>query len=166
MPSLTISITSLASLGAVAKAMAEAACTVSPGALLLSGGLGAGKTTFASLFVAALPGGAAAETSSPSFTLCNIYPTRPEVHHFDLYRLESAQPLDLLAESFDAHGVLTVVEWPERMHTADAPTHGVYCFFSVSDKNERVLGLTPLGRQGKTFLDRVTELLPSVIEFI
>ncbi|WP_051257822.1 tRNA (adenosine(37)-N6)-threonylcarbamoyltransferase complex ATPase subunit type 1 TsaE [Desulfovibrio cuneatus] len=163
MPSLTFSITSLESLAAVAKAMAQAACEVSPGALLLSGGLGAGKTTFTSFFVTSLPGGAAAETSSPSFTLCNIYPTRPEVHHFDLYRLETAQPLDLLAESFDAQGVLTVVEWPERIHKADAPPHGVYCLFSISDTNERVLDLTPLGRQGKTFLDRVAERLPSIL---
>lgn len=163
MPSLTVSITSLQSLAAVAQAMAAAACEVSPGALLLSGGLGAGKTTFTAFFVAALPGGATAEISSPSFTLCNIYPTRPEVHHFDLYRLETAQPLDLLAESFDTPGVLTVVEWPERMHKADAPTHGVHCVFSISAANERVMDLTPLGRQGKTFLDRVTERLPSVL---
>ena len=163
MPSLTLSITSLESLAAVARTMAHAACVVSPGALLLSGGLGAGKTTFTSFFVAAMPGGAAAETSSPSFTLCNVYPTLPEVRHFDLYRLEAAQPLDLLAESFDAQGVLTVVEWPERIHKADAPADGVQCIFSVSEKNERVLGLTPLGRQGKAFLSRVTELLPSAV---
>ena len=115
MPSLTVSVSSLESLAMVAKTMAEVACTASPGALLLSGGLGAGKTTFTALFVAALPGGAAAETSSPSFTLCNIYPTRPEVHHFDLYRLEHAYELEDTG-IFDVLGYegACLLEWGEQ----------------------------------------------------
>lgn len=44
-------------------------------ALLLRGPLGSGKTTLTSALVQALPGGDAAEVSSPSFTLCNHYPT-------------------------------------------------------------------------------------------
>ncbi|MBQ2475644.1 MAG: tRNA (adenosine(37)-N6)-threonylcarbamoyltransferase complex ATPase subunit type 1 TsaE, partial [Desulfovibrio sp.] len=50
-------------------------------ALLLQGELGSGKTTLAASFVKALPGGEDAEVSSPSFTLCNVYPTRPQVFH-------------------------------------------------------------------------------------
>ena len=61
--------------------------------LYLFADLGGGKTTLARGFVAALPGGETAEVASPSFTLCNVYPTRPEVLHADLYRLsENAAP--------------------------------------------------------------------------
>ena len=55
--------------------------------ILLMGDLGAGKTTLIRFLVEALPGGENAEVASPSFTLCNVYPTTPKVQHFDLYRL-------------------------------------------------------------------------------
>lgn len=92
-----------------------------PHLLLLQGGLGAGKTTFARYFVEALPGAEQAEISSPSFTVCNIYPTEPEVWHFDLYRLDDASTsedfldcLDML-RSGEAEAPLALVEWPERI---------------------------------------------------
>jgi len=66
-------------------------------AVLLHGPLGAGKTTFVRGFVEALPGSEAAEVSSPSFTLCNSYPTRPAVLHCDLYRSEDLTPDGTLA---------------------------------------------------------------------
>ena len=45
--------------------------------ILFYGDLGSGKTTFTRGFIEALPGGENAEVSSPSFTLCNSYPTTP-----------------------------------------------------------------------------------------
>ena len=68
--------------GLLADSMCAAACRV----LLMHGDLGSGKTTLTRALVARLPGGATAEVSSPSFTLCNHYPTRPPVVHCDLYR--------------------------------------------------------------------------------
>ncbi len=52
--------------------------------ILFYGDLGSGKTTFTRGFIEALPGGENAEVSSPSFTLCNSYPTTPSVIHCDL----------------------------------------------------------------------------------
>ena len=64
--------------------------------------LGGGKTTFTRGFAAALPGGDQAEVASPSFTLCNVYPTRPEVLHADLYRLsENASLPEEMEEMLD-----------------------------------------------------------------
>ena len=60
--------------------------------ILFYGDLGSGKTTFTRGFIEALPGGENAEVSSPSFTLCNSYPTTPSVIHCDLYRSEGALP--------------------------------------------------------------------------
>lgn len=61
--------------------------------ILFYGDLGSGKTTFTRGFIEALPGGENAEVSSPSFTLCNSYPTTPSVIHCDLYRSEGALPM-------------------------------------------------------------------------
>lgn len=92
--------------------------------LLLSGGLGAGKTTLVRGLVEALPGGDDAEVSSPSFNICNMYPTRPETAHYDLYRLEQAPGAalavadDALLDLLETEGprrALVIVEWAERL---------------------------------------------------
>ena len=92
--------------------------------LLLTGGLGAGKTTLVRGLVEALPGGDAAEVSSPSFNICNMYPTRPETAHYDLYRLEQAPGAalavadDALLDLLETEGprrALVIVEWAERL---------------------------------------------------
>ena len=82
--------------------------------LCLAGTLGCGKTTLVRGFVSAFPGGEKAEVASPSFTLCNIYPTRPEIVHADLYRLNDASPLPEEAEDAWEEGGLLILEWPER----------------------------------------------------
>ncbi len=102
------------------------ALAAQPGArtLLLSGGLGAGKTTLVRGMVEALPGGDNAEVSSPSFNICNMYPTRPETAHYDLYRLEQAPGAalavadDALLDLLETEGprrALVIVEWAERL---------------------------------------------------
>src|SRR5690349_14196819 len=69
--------------------------TLSPGHVVaLTGDLGAGKTCFVQGLVAGLPGGAALEPRSPTFSLMNAYPTRPPVYHFDFYRLTDAGDLE------------------------------------------------------------------------
>ena len=52
------------------------------------GGLGMGKTAFASGFVKGL--GIDAEVSSPTFAICNEYiGENARVYHFDMYRVEN-----------------------------------------------------------------------------
>ena len=66
--------------------------------LLLSGGLGAGKTAFVRGLVRGL-GGDENEVSSPTFSLMNQYEARLTVRHFDLYRLSG--PEEVLDLGFD-----------------------------------------------------------------
>ena len=92
-------------------------------ALYLRGTLGSGKTTLTRGLVAALPGGEDAEVASPSFTLCNIYPTRPALLHADLYRMgdNGAAALGALPEDMEDSmndGALLVLEWPEYLAPA------------------------------------------------
>ena len=86
--------------------------------LLLSGPLGAGKT---SLVQGLAEGLAITEPiTSPSFALAQHYPQgTPQLVHLDLYRLEhpaSANELFLQEEEeARAAGALMAVEWPERL---------------------------------------------------
>ena len=94
--------------------LAEAMSSSSVRSLYLFADLGGGKTTLTRGFVSALPGGENAEVASPSFTLCNIYPTRPEVLHADLYRLsEGASMPEEMEELMEEGNALLVLEWPE-----------------------------------------------------
>ncbi len=81
--------------------------------LLLSGGLGAGKTTLTKGLVGAL-GGDERAVRSPTFTLMVTYETSPPVAHVDCWRLEQlAEVLDLgLSEVLDDGGI-AVIEWGE-----------------------------------------------------
>lgn len=100
-------------LGRLAEATAFAA---RPGDLvLLEGGLGAGKTTFARAFIRALMGGAAEEVVSPTFTLVQSYETaRMPVAHLDLYRIDDPAEIAELGLDHALERGVALVEWPER----------------------------------------------------
>lgn len=80
--------------------------------VLLSGTLGAGKTTLVKAVVAALGGGD--EVTSPTFTLLHTYATDPPVVHVDCWRLEQLhEVLDLGLEELLDEGAVALVEWGE-----------------------------------------------------
>ena len=92
------------------------AATLRPGAsLALSGGLGAGKTTFVRALVRTLHG-SDVPVSSPTFVFRQCYDGTPPIEHLDLYRIEDpADAIDLgLDEAFGPDRI-TVVEWAERL---------------------------------------------------
>jgi len=132
-PSINLSATALetavaatftrrhAGLGEIAALATVLARAARPGDVItLSGGLGAGKTTFARFFIQALGprggGEAQEEVPSPTFTLVQIYEREPApVWHFDLYRItraEDAYELNI-EEAFEAG--ISLIEWPERL---------------------------------------------------
>ena len=85
--------------------------------VLLTGELGAGKTTF----VRGVARGTESDSpvASPTFQLVRMYPGRVQLAHIDLYRIETPSELgDLgLDELLDLGAV--VVEWGDRL---EAPT--------------------------------------------
>ena len=100
--------------------LAEAVSTCGIAALLLRGPLGSGKTTLTRSLVEAMPGGDQAEVASPSFTLCNYYPTTPPVMHCDLYRSPGSLP-DEIAEGLDKPEIFSILEWSEYLPAAEMP---------------------------------------------
>ena len=85
--------------------------------LLLSGELGAGKTTFTQAFCRHI--GVTDRPSSPTFSLVNEYVrARPDgttepVYHLDLYRLRDVdEALGVGLEEYLYSGHYCIVEWP------------------------------------------------------
>lgn len=84
--------------------------------VLLSGELGAGKTTFARGVLAGL--GFAGDAPSPSFAILLPYfppQVRLPIAHVDLYRIDDpAEIAELGIEEWRDDGAL-LIEWPERL---------------------------------------------------
>jgi tRNA threonylcarbamoyladenosine biosynthesis protein TsaE len=77
--------------------------------VLVSGELGAGKTTFVRGACRAL--GVTANVTSPTFTIGQLYAGNPDVAHLDLYRLEGAEPG--LLDDYLTPDRVAFMEWPE-----------------------------------------------------
>jgi tRNA threonylcarbamoyladenosine biosynthesis protein TsaE len=81
--------------------------------ILLSGDLGAGKTTLVRGFCEAL---GFRKVRSPSFTLVNHYSAgNRKIVHSDLYRLESRDVDDLDLQEDDSGETVLFVEWAEKV---------------------------------------------------
>jgi tRNA threonylcarbamoyladenosine biosynthesis protein TsaE len=93
----------------------ELASTLSPGAVLLIGNLGAGKTTLAKGIVGGLNATPADEVSSPTFTLIHQYGDATPVYHIDLYRLDEQRQVENLGlDDLFGSGSVILLEWAER----------------------------------------------------
>jgi len=80
--------------------------------LLLTGELGAGKSTFARAFIKAA--GHTGAVPSPTYTLVEPYElSRGNIYHVDLYRVSSEEELRYLGWNELDNGC-RLVEWPER----------------------------------------------------
>jgi tRNA threonylcarbamoyladenosine biosynthesis protein TsaE len=85
------------------------------GVVLLTGNLGAGKTTLAKGIAAARAGARHDDVASPTFTLIHEYGDPVRVYHIDLYRLEEARQARALGlEELFEKDALVLIEWGER----------------------------------------------------
>ncbi len=84
-------------------------------AVILTGDLGAGKTTLIKGIAAERAGVDLDEVSSPTFTLIHEYGEPVAVFHIDLYRLDTdVEVLGLGLEELFDRNALVLIEWGER----------------------------------------------------
>jgi tRNA threonylcarbamoyladenosine biosynthesis protein TsaE len=97
------------------RAGAELAAQLRPGdVVLVSGDLGAGKTTFVRGALHAL--GVTETVTSPTFVVGSLYDgAAGPVAHLDLYRLDGLEGEDPgLLDPYFGPDTVTFIEWPER----------------------------------------------------
>ncbi len=99
-----------------------------PVIVMLSGDLGAGKTTLAKGIISGLRAATEEEVTSPTFTLVHVFHNHCRVYHVDLYRVEDFHDLETLAlEDFLSEPAVMIVEWSERlMLSTDWPSVHVH----------------------------------------
>lgn len=109
-PSLVIDLPTAADTRALGRRLAS--LTRAGDLLILSGDLGAGKTTLVQGLGEGL--GVRGRVSSPTFVIARHHPpagARPGLLHVDAYRLESLSQLDDLDLDAELEDVVTAVEW-------------------------------------------------------
>lgn len=119
--------------------------------IVLSGDLGAGKTTFTKSIGKAL--GVKKVINSPTFTILKSYKGRVPFHHIDAYRLEGIQQDLGFEELFDGEGVC-VVEWPKFIEEF-LPKERLEIEISRIDEEKRLFVFYP---HGSKYEDMVEEL--------
>lgn len=90
-----------------------------PVLVLLSGELGAGKTTLAKGIISGLGAAREEDVTSPTFTLVHVFRNATsglKVFHIDLYRIGDLHDLETLGlEDVLAEPAVVLVEWPDRL---------------------------------------------------
>jgi tRNA threonylcarbamoyladenosine biosynthesis protein TsaE len=85
------------------------------GVVLLTGDLGAGKTTLVKGIVEGRRAARAEDVSSPTFTLIHEYGDPVSIYHIDLYRLETEEQARRLGlEDLFDEPALILIEWGDR----------------------------------------------------
>jgi tRNA threonylcarbamoyladenosine biosynthesis protein TsaE len=86
-----------------------------PVLVLLSGELGAGKTTLTKGIASGLGAATEDEVTSPTFTLVHKYTRGAPVYHVDLYRIGDFHDFETLGlEDVFTEKAVVIVEWPDK----------------------------------------------------
>jgi tRNA threonylcarbamoyladenosine biosynthesis protein TsaE len=116
--------------------------------VLLSGGLGAGKTLLTKGVLYALDFDVD-EVTSPSFTLVNLYKTEKfNVYHIDLWRLDENSDVALavgLDEILEDETAIVVIEWSEKLKNKSFPNKIIRV--EIKGDDVRQLRITKLNKQ-------------------
>lgn len=117
---------------------ANLAGLLAPGdVILLSGGIGAGKTHFARALIQArlAKNGMIEDVPSPTFTLVQTYDDSIcEIWHSDLYRLTHPDEIEELGLIDAFETAICLVEWPDRLGDV-IPKNALAIEFSTGDSS-------------------------------
>jgi tRNA threonylcarbamoyladenosine biosynthesis protein TsaE len=120
-------------------------------AVLLHGGLGAGKTLLTKGILEAL-GFDADEVTSPSFTLVNLYNTPSfDVHHIDLWRIDEKSDAAFgvgLDEIVEQENAVVIIEWAERLRRYGFPGRTIDVSIGGDGEDARIISISEMPNEG------------------
>lgn len=109
--------------------------------LLLSGGIGAGKTHFARALIQSLLD-VPEDIPSPTYTLVQTYMRQGvEIWHADLYRLNGPDEIEELGLADAMQEAITLIEWPDRLGPY-TPDNALRIGFATDSAHETTRHLT------------------------
>jgi tRNA threonylcarbamoyladenosine biosynthesis protein TsaE len=135
------------------KYAASLALSLSPGCtLILTGDLGAGKTTFVKALARSI--GVRSVVTSPTFTLLKEYKGKIDLFHLDLYRIRTIEEIHELAleDIYGADGI-TVIEWGDKL-TSLLPDDYIEIEIKNPNGNKRDLVVKAHGNISSGILDQ------------
>lgn len=111
--------------------------------ILLTGGIGSGKTTFTQALAESL--GVQELVTSPSFVIQATYQSgRVPLSHVDLYRLTTLEEIEEVGWEDYLEDSVTVIEWADRYQRYDWPNLTLAFGFGVGE-NERAVDVYATG---------------------
>lgn len=117
--------------------------------VLLTGDLGAGKTTFVGGALSKL--GYEGHVISPTFNILKCYfEVKPNVFHIDAYRLED-QNIEIGLEEFIEGNGITFIEWPKFIEPLIPAKHLEISLTRLSD-NQRAIEIVDQNEEYKDLL--------------
>lgn len=128
--------------------------------LCLFGDLGAGKTVFASGIAKGL--GIDHTITSPTFTIVNEYKSKIPFYHFDVYRINTDEFLDIGGDEYLYGDGIVLVEWPENIIDV-LPKERLdiyinYCSPDLDSAENREIILKPVGSKYDKLVLELTEV--------
>ncbi|MGE5328365.1 MAG: tRNA (adenosine(37)-N6)-threonylcarbamoyltransferase complex ATPase subunit type 1 TsaE [Deltaproteobacteria bacterium] len=122
----------------------------------IHGNLGAGKTVFASGLSIGL--GINEHISSPTFTIVNEYNGRLPFYHFDAYRINSDEFLDIGGDEYFYGDGITLIEWPENIgDILPAQRLEIYIDYAGDKVETRKISFKPLGQKYELIANKLLE---------
>lgn len=118
--------------------------------IALEGGLGAGKTTWTRGLVEGVQPGEGEFVASPTYAVCHVYATSPEVHHYDLYRLASEDDLESVGYYDTPEEAIVLLEWASNIASVRSAVDIELQLAPADDEPDArtltFVGLSPVGR--------------------
>jgi tRNA threonylcarbamoyladenosine biosynthesis protein TsaE len=133
-------------------------------AVLLTGGLATGKTTFVKAVASAM--GSQAAVTSPTFTLAHFYPSsHGTVLHIDAYRLSGVLEFrDLGLDEYLDESV-TLIEWCEKVADDFSCHLMVELHCDVAEPDQRVIGFSSDCPRWSPVIDALQAAQPDEAKF-
>lgn len=129
--------------------------------LLLTGDLGAGKTTLVQEIAKGLNVGQDQYVSSPSFALLHEYTGLLPIYHMDLYRLSDEDDVEAAGLTEYLGNGLCCIEWPDRLG-AFIPDDRLEIAIEICNEETRSLKCMPHGSKWQSRIQQLHALINSI----